>query len=287
MNMNRIQINARAFTFDAWSAGPEDGPLLLLLHGLPRTSWEWHHQIPKLAEAGFRVVAPDLRGYCPGARPEGVKAYVVNEFVDDILAIADQLGWANRPFHLMATSIGSVIAWRLAGEYPQRVATLACINIPHPGALTEVLASKVADKQRKGFSYFADFGKEGNESRMFESALKRIGLPAEETNPYREALNSKEALRAVFHWYRALFLREDASETPKVLQPLKPVVMPTLYIWPRKAGNVTREAAEANEHYVEGPYRFEILKNALNFALQMEPEVITRLLLEHLAEHAQ
>jgi len=75
--MNRIQIKARGFTFDALSAGPKDGPLILLLHGLPRTSWEWHHQLPKLGEAGYRAVAPDLRGYCPGARPEGVEAYVI------------------------------------------------------------------------------------------------------------------------------------------------------------------------------------------------------------------
>ena len=112
--MNRIQIKARGFTFDALSDGSEDGPLLILLHGLPRTSWEWHHQLPKLAEAGFRVIALDLRGYCPGARPEGVKSYVVDEFVQDILAIADQLGWTDRPFHLMATSIGSVIAILIA-----------------------------------------------------------------------------------------------------------------------------------------------------------------------------
>jgi len=277
--MNRIQIKARGFTFDAWSTGPKEGPLILCLHGLPRTSWEWHHQLPKLGEAGYRTVAPDLRGYCPGARPEGVEAYVVDEFVKDILAIADQLGWADRPFHLMATSIGSVIAWWLAGNYPQRVATLACINVPHPMAITEVIASKAGDKLRKGFSYFSNFRKEGEELKNFESALKRIGLTAEETDPYREALSSDEALRAVFHWYRAI--PSWAS------QPLKPVVMPTLYIWPRKAGNVTREAAEANAHYVEGPYRFEILEVALNWDLQIEPEKITHLLLEHLAEHAQ
>ena len=110
----------------------------------------------------------------------------------------------------------------------------------------------------------------------FEAILKRIGLPAEETDPYREALNSEETLRVVFHWYRALNV-----------PPIKPVVMPTLYIWPRKAGNVSQEAAEANAHFVKAPYRFEILENALNFALQMEPEKITSLLLEHLAEHAQ
>jgi pimeloyl-ACP methyl ester carboxylesterase len=276
--MNRIKIKARSFTFDAWSAGSEENPLILCLHGLPRTSWEWHHQIPKLAEAGYRAIAPDLRGYCPGARPEGVEAYVVDEFVKDILAIADQLGWADRPFHLMATSIGSVIAWWLAGNYPQRVVTLACINIPHPMAITEVLATNAADKQRKGFNYFRNFRKKGEELNNFEAALKRIGLPDEETAPYREALSSEEALRVVFHWYRALPLWASQS--------LKPVVMPTLYIWPRKAGNVSRETAEANAHYVKGPYRFEILEDALNFALQMEPDKITRLLLEHLAEHA-
>ena len=277
--MNRIQIKARGFTFDAWSDGPEEGPLLLLLHGLPRTSWEWHHQLPKLAEAGFRTVAPDLRGYCPGARPEGVEEYVVDEFVKDILAIADQLGWVDRPFHLMATSIGSVIAWWLAGNNPQRVATLACINIPHPMAYLDVMKTKAADKQRKGFSYFSNFRKEGMELKNFEASIKRIGLPAEETNPYREALSSEESLRAVFHWYRAL--PSWAS------QPLKSVTMPTLYIWPRNAGNVSQEWAEANAHYVNGPYRFEILEIALNWALQTEPEKITRLLLEHLAEHAK
>jgi len=274
--MNRIQIKARGFTFDALSDGPEEAPLLLLLHGLPRTSWEWHHQIPKLAEAGFRVIAPDLRGFCAGARPEGVEAYIENEYVQDILAIADELGWADRPFHLMGTSIGSIFAWRIAGEYPHRVATLACINIPHPMAFTEVMTTKSADKQKQKMSYINDSRKEGNELKMFEVTLKLMDLPAEETNPYREALSSEEALRAVYNFYRAL-----------KIQSLKPITMPTMYIWPRNAGNVSQEAAEANAKYIKGPYRFEVLEVARNFALQKEPETITRLLLEHLAEHAQ
>ena len=142
-------------------------------------------------------------------------------------------------------------------------------------AIVEVMRTNAGDKQRKGFSYFANFRKEGEELNHFEATLKRMGLPAEETDPYREALNSEEALRAVFNWYRVLNV-----------PPIKPVVMPTLYIWPPNAGNVSQEAAEANAHHVEGPYRFEILENARNFALQMAPERITRLLLEHLAEHA-
>ena len=274
--MNRIQIKARGFIFDAVSDGPEDGPLLLLLHGTARTSWEWHHQQPKLAEAGFRTVALDMRGYSPGARPEGKRAYVIDEYVKDTLAIADELGWADRPFHLMAISIGSTTAWTLAANYPKRVATLACLNQPHPMAIVEVMSTKAANKQRDGYSYFAEFVKKGKELENFEGILERSGLPAEELAPYRAALNSEEALRAVFNWYRVIQVRAR-----------KPVVVPTLYVWPRNIGNVSQEAAEANAHYVTGPYRFEILEKARNYSLQMEPEKITLLLLEHLAEHAQ
>ena len=73
--MKEIEVEARGMTFQALTDGPDDGPLVMLLHGLPRNRWEWHHQIPEIANMGFRVVAPDLRGFCPGARPEGVEAY--------------------------------------------------------------------------------------------------------------------------------------------------------------------------------------------------------------------
>jgi len=198
--MKRIEIKARGLTFEAWSAGPEDGPLLLLLHGLARTSWEWHHQLPEFAEAGFRAVAFDMRGYCPGARPKNVEAYNVIEFAEDVLAIAIALGWADRPFHLMATSIGSVAAWVVASMNPKRVATLACINIPHPGAFTETYASESADRQKQGMSYITKSREEGNERMIFYNTIKAMGLPSEETDPYVKALDNPEALRAVYHF---------------------------------------------------------------------------------------
>ncbi len=274
--MKRIQIKTRGLTFDALTDGPEDGPLLLLLHGTARSSWEWHNQQPRLAEAGFWTVALDMRGYSPGARPEEKKAYFIDEYVKDKLAIADELGWADRPFHLMATSIGATVAWTLTSKYPKRVATLACLNQPHPLAIVEVMATGAANKQRDGYNYFADFVREDKELENFEGIFERSGLPAEELEPYRELLNNKEAIRAVFNWYRVIRVRA-----------LKPIVVPTLYIWPRNIGNCSLEAAEANAHYVKGPYRFEILENARNYSLQMEPEKITGLLLEHLVEHAQ
>ena len=285
--MEQISIKARGMTFDGWAAGSEDAPLIICLHGLPRSSWEWHHQLPKLAEAGFRVVAPDLRGYCPGARPKGVDSYFLKEYADDILAIADELGWADRPFHLMGTSIGGVIAWRIAGENPQRIATLACINIPHPGAFDEIVNTATAEEQKEKMSYITFSKKEGNERTVFEIGMKTMGLDESEIAPYKEAHSSDEALRAIFHYYRANVPEPGVASAMQKTHPLGPIEMPTLYIWVPEAGNVSREAAEATANYVKGPYRFEIVEGARNWALQKQPEKITRLLLEHLAEHAR
>lgn len=279
--MDQINISARGLTFTALAEGPEDGPLLLLLHGLTRTSWEWHHQIPVLAGEGYRAVAPDLRGRCPGARPAAVEAYVVGEFVADVLAIADTLAGPGTPFHLMGTSIGAMIAWNLAAANPLRVRTLACINIPHPGAFHKVAAGADAAKQQEGMRYTETSRVEGMEREVFEATLERMGLPAAETDPYRAALASDDALRAVFHWYRATLIDPVHQTT------VPPVSMPTLFLWPPGAGNVARATAEANAQQVTGPYRFEVLDNAQNFALQAEPQRIARLLVEHLREHAE
>lgn len=278
--MKQIEIRARGLTFTALADGPEDGPLLILLHGLPRNSWEWHHQIPPMAEMGFRTVAPDLRGYCDGARPEGVEAYHVKEYAQDVIEIVDALAGKGAAFHLMGSSIGAPIAWRIAAENPIRVKTLACLNIPHQGAFFEAGSKSKANtkEQKEKFSYFKDSSKEGNERAMFQRMLEVQNLPTEETEPYRKALDSDEALEAVYNYYRAIPLWQRDR--------VPPVSMPTLFIWPPGSGNVSRAAAEANANQVTGPYRFEIVEDVHQPILQAAPEILTALLLEHLAEHA-
>jgi pimeloyl-ACP methyl ester carboxylesterase len=278
--MDEIEIEARGLNFQALVDGPEDGPLLLLLHGLPRNRWEWHHQIPPMAQMGFRAVAPDLRGFCPGARPEGVAAYHIDEYAQDVLGIAAALGHAGRPFHLMGTSIGATMAWWLAAKHPERVATLACINIPHPGALAEGRSKTgaSAEGQNEKFNYLRESAREGNERTMFEAMLAAQGVSREESEPYRKALDSDEALRAVYNYYRAipLWMRER----------LDPVRMPTLFIWPTGSKNVASASIEANANWVRGTYRLEIVEDVHQPVLQAAPERMTRLLLGHLSEHA-
>ena len=278
--MERIEIEVRGFTFEGLADGPEDGPLLLLLHGLPRNCWEWHHQIPVMAEKGFRVVAPDLRGFCAGARPLGVEAYHIQEYADDILAIADALAGKDTPFHLMGTSIGATMAWRIAALNPERVLTLACLNIPHQGAFFEASQKSEgnAQEQRKKFDYFKDSSKEGNERAMFHRMLDVQGMPDEETEPYRTALDSDEALEAVYNYYRAIPLWQR-DRLPKC-------TMPTLFIWPPGSGNISKAAAEACGNQVTGPYTLAVLEDVHQPILQAAPEKLNDLLLKHLVDHA-
>ncbi len=200
--------------------------------------------------------------------------------MDDALAIADEIGGAGCQFHLMGTSIGSTMAWRLAAFNPDRVKTLACLNIPHQGAFFEAsqASKKNAEDQRDRFSYFNDSSKAGNEREMFHRMLEKQGLPLEETEPYRIALDSDEALQAVYNYYRAipLWQRDRLPKCP----------MPTLYVWPPESANISPVAAELNANQVTGPYRFEVLEGVHQPILQAAPEKLTPLLVEHLKTHA-
>ncbi len=105
-----------------------------------------------------------------------IEAYHLDEYIDDMLASADELAGPREPFHLAGTSIGSCIAWGLASGHPERVHTLACINTPHSGALADAASASQAnaDDQRERFSYFRESRKEGNERVMFEDVHQPI-----------------------------------------------------------------------------------------------------------------
>ena len=122
-------------TFDAVTAGPGDGELVLLLHGFPQTKFAYRAQLPGLAEAGYRAVAVDQRGYSPNARPTGVEAYHTDNLTADVLRIADALG-AKR-FHLVGHDFGAVIGWQVAARHPDRLATYTSLSVGHPIAYVD------------------------------------------------------------------------------------------------------------------------------------------------------
>ena len=154
MVIERIQLQVGELTFDALAAGPENGELVFMLHGFPQSSYEFRDQIPTVAEMGFRVVAPDQRGYSPGARPEGVGAYAVPNLVADVVGMADALG--RERFHVVGHDWGAAVAWNVGLTNPDRVISLVPVSVPHPFAFGEALGSSTGDQAQRS-SYFQLF----------------------------------------------------------------------------------------------------------------------------------
>lgn len=266
--------------FDVRVEGPPDGELVLLLHGFPQTSWSWRHQFPALLEAGYRVAAPDQRGYSPGARPEPVEAYARRYLVDDVIALAAALG--HEQFHLVGHDWGGSIAWQVGGRRGDHLHSLTVLSTPHPRALADAYSGTVESDQKERSSYVAIFRTEGTEDGMLGNdaaglrlVLQGSGLSEEESQPYLDALGTREALRAALNWYRAASLSD--------VDGLGPVTVPTLYLWSTNDVALGREAAEATADHVDGPYTFEVLEGVDHWIAEHATEATNRALLAHLA----
>jgi pimeloyl-ACP methyl ester carboxylesterase/glyoxylase-like metal-dependent hydrolase (beta-lactamase superfamily II)/sugar lactone lactonase YvrE len=276
----RVQITVGDLVFDAYAAGPENGELVILLHGFPETSWAYRHQIPALAEAGYRVVAPDQRGYSPGARPDEVAAYAWPHIVEDVIGIADALDRSK--FHLVGHDWGGIAAWNTARFHSRRLLTLTVLSTPHPAALQRALSNQETDQSNRS-SYIVRFQEEGSEEELLAAGaaplreiLQAAGTPAE-IQPYLDALGSSQALRAALNWYRAIGVRvANAPQAPPAIE------IPTLYVWSTEDGAFGRDAAEATREFVTAPYRFEVLEGVSHWMAEEAPDRITALLLEHI-----
>src|ERR1700744_4272131 len=114
------EIAARGLSFRAEAEGPKGGAPVLLLHGFPQSRHAWRAQTPVLAKAGYFCVAPDQRGYSPGARPADAAAYGIDNLVADGVAVMQAVD-AER-FHLVGHDWGGQVAWSIAGAAPERIA---------------------------------------------------------------------------------------------------------------------------------------------------------------------
>src|SRR3954468_12460810 len=119
------EVSVSGLVFDVDVAGTAGAPLVLLLHGFPQTSHAYRHELPALARAGYRAVAPNQRGYSPGARPAGVADYATSALINDALAIADHFG--AQTFHLVGHDWGGQLAWLIAAQHLERVRSLCVL----------------------------------------------------------------------------------------------------------------------------------------------------------------
>jgi pimeloyl-ACP methyl ester carboxylesterase len=142
---------APGLIFDVMADGPASGPLVLLLHGFAESFHMWRAQLPALAAAGYRAVAPSQRGYSARARPNTADTanYVFDRLIDDAMAIAAATGHATGRFHLVGHDWGASIAWGIADRFASRIASLTVLSRPHPNAFNRALQMPDGEQKRR------------------------------------------------------------------------------------------------------------------------------------------
>lgn len=267
-----VTVGDLAFTVR--TLGPDDGEPIMLLHGFPENSLSWSAVAPVLAAAGLRVIAPDQRGYSPGARPGDVAAYATELLADDVVALADALGVDT--FHLVGHDWGSAVSWVLATRHPARLRTLTAVSVPHLAAYGAALRDD-ADQQARA-AYIGLLRQVGRaEDLLLEDGARRLRemyrghVPAAQVDSYVAQLSEPDALTAALGWYRAM--RPDLGSLPTV-------TTPTTYVWSDQDQAIGRAAAEACGQHVDADYRFVELAGVSHWIPEEAPEALAAAILD-------
>jgi len=261
-----------------------EGPLIVLLHGFPEFWYGWRLQIQPLAAAGYRVVAPDLRGYNLSSRPDGVAAYTADKLAEDILGLIRERGAQSA--HLVGHDWGGTVAWTMAMNYPEVVDRLAILDAAHPRKLRDGLKHP-AQLRRSWYFFFFDLPElpeavvHADHWRFFRHFLRdaRPPLTPEETDRYVEAWSQPGASTAMINYYRAS-VRTSAKEAEAALRPIK---APTLIIWGENDRYLGQDLAEPEHDDVPNLAGVERLPDASHWVHHDEPERVNSLLVDFFA----
>jgi pimeloyl-ACP methyl ester carboxylesterase len=263
-----LRLPARSLVFDVRVGGPDDGEPTLLLHGFPQHAGMWSQVEPSLHAARLRTIAPDQRGYSPGARPELVEAYRVSECVADALSILDGLG-VDRA-HVVGHDWGALVAWHLAGLHADRLRTLTAISVPHPRALSAALVTDADQRERS--SYVRLFRRVGRaEDVLLADGAARLralfaGVDAGRAESYVAPMLAPGALTAALNWYRAISVRDAVGPGP--------VSVPTTFIWSDGDIAIGATAAEGCAAHVSGDFRFVRLPGVSHWVPDESPHAV-------------
>jgi pimeloyl-ACP methyl ester carboxylesterase len=275
--MTALMSHVGDLTFSGLAEGAAGGEPVILLHGFPETSRALSAQVAALAAAGYRVLAPDLRGFAAGARPTDVAAYRLAEVTADVLGLAATVGAAS--FHLVGHDLGGIIAWAVATRHPAAVRTLTVASTPHLAALGSATLEDEEQRRRSPFALFRQ--PEGAAERFLLAdgavALRAAyrGLPPATIDYYVDFFSQPGVLAATLSHFRAIDFEEWAM--------LPPVALPTLFVWSPADPYLAAATALATADHVTGPYRGVALEGVGHWIPELAPDEFSRLILEHLA----
>ena len=258
------KIEARGFTFDALEAGTSGEPVLLL-HGFPDTSLEWSALMTMLAANGYHCLAPDQRGYSPGARPTEVGAYIYSELVADAFAFADELG---ERFHVVAHDWGANVAWLMLQKSPSRVASFTTISVPHYRVWARAVYN---DPDMAGYLSMLNTWMTPGKGEAFWTASAMRNMWTAKPVDQREAtiahMMEPGTMTAALNWYRA----SDGHKN--VINDFNPweVSVPTLLVF--GTDDIGQKTVTDTAPFMTGHYRVVQPKGG-HFIVDEQPKAV-------------
>ena len=264
-------------------AGPEDGPLVILLHGFPEFWYGWRSQIGPLAGRGYRVWAPDQRGYNLSDKPTPVASYTLDALTEDVIGLIDAAGRERAT--LIGHDWGGIVAWWAALRYPDRLERVAILNAPHPAVMRRHAIRHPSQLLKSWYIAFFQlprlpeaFLRRGDWKGLVRALgdTSRSGTFREaDLELYRSAWSEPKALTSMIHWYRAL-----VRHPPRPPEHLR-IRVPSLLIWGARDHCLTRDLAASSASLCEDG-RLVLIEEATHWVQHEEPVRVNRLLLDFL-----
>ncbi len=274
-----VHIATNGITLHAVEAGPQTGPLLVFLHGFPEFWYGWRAQIEFFAARGYRVVAPDQRGYNLSDKPRGVAAYDLDCLAADVIGIFDHYR-ADRA-RLVGHDWGALCAWWVALKFPQRLEKLAILNVPHPAVMRQHLISNRAQRKRSWYVFFfqlpriPEWRMRKNNWEINRVALSKTSRPgtfsAADLEKYVAAWSRPGAATGMINWYRAGMRKLFAGIADRR------IAVPTLLIWGAQDKFMGREMAQPSIDWCDHG-RLEFIENATHWVQHEEADRVNELL---------
>jgi len=250
------------------------GPPVVLLHGFPDSAHLWRHQIPALQAAGFRVIAPDQRGFGGSDKPQDKNAYAIEQVLGDVVALLDQLELER--VRLVSHDWGAAVGWSLAALYPERIEQHAALSVGH---ITSLWNAGLA--QRRLAWYMLVFMREGLAEEIITRQnwqfFRDLWGHHPEVETWITDLSRPGALTSALNWYRANMdletWTEDGWEMPRVK-------VPTMGVWSSGDLYLTETQMMGSADFMDAPWRYERLEGASHWLMLDRPEAINELLLD-------
>jgi pimeloyl-ACP methyl ester carboxylesterase len=268
--------------FHVVEAGPSDGELVVMLHGFPEFWYGWHHQIAPLAEAGYRVVVPDQRGYNRSAKPRAVSAYRIDRLAEDVAGLINT--YDRESAHVVGHDWGGVVAWWLAIHDPDRVTRLVTANAPHPTVIRRTLSRDPGQLARSSYALafqlpvVPEITSRAFDWRLPRRMMRRTAMPgtfdAADFRRYRAAWERDGAFTTMLNWYRANGRSRPNPETDEVS-------VPTRVIWGAGDRFLARKMAhDSLAHCRDG--RITVLEEATHWLQHDVPVKVSDAILDEL-----